>query len=188
MKNIDDDIVKFSQVLYYQSDDNFIMKLIPKDTTQEILLVKGLQRAKTFSDAISQVNILIQNGRQDQLNHKTSWKYIFNPEDSFSIPVIRFNIETHYQTLERESFVSDNRKYNIATAYQRTALVFDENGAIVESEAMFAATDSVATPEKSHPKTMVFNKSFYIIIKRVDQSNPYFIMRIENAELLDKIK
>jgi hypothetical protein len=42
--------------------------------------------------------------------------------------------------------------------------------------------------EKMHPKNMVFDKPFFIIIKRLDKPNPYFMMKVENAKLLTQFK
>lgn len=33
---------------------------------------------------------------------------------------------------------------------------------------------------------IIFNKPFLIIIKRKNQVNPYFVMKVDNAELLTK--
>lgn len=33
---------------------------------------------------------------------------------------------------------------------------------------------------------MIFDKPFFIIVKKKAQANPYFVMKIENAELMEK--
>jgi hypothetical protein len=186
MNSPDDKIINFTKILFYKDDDNFIIKLIPEDTLHQIILVKGLQHIKTLANAINQTNTLIQYGSHEKLQPKNTWKYEFNTSDNFSIPVIRFNIEAAYKDLEGQTFSNKGKKYTIQIATQRTALTLDENGAVVESQA-FAAADSVATPPKVHIKNMIFDKPFLIIIKQVDRTNPYFVMKIENDELLKKM-
>lgn len=185
MSNLDIAITKFTKILFYKDDNSFIIKLIPKGTAHEIILVKGLKNVKTFTDAISQTNNLIEKGDKEKESANDSWKYQFNPEDSFSIPVIKFNVETNYRSMESQSFKANGITRTIQVAYQRTSLILDENGAIVKSiGADSTSTDSVGTPPKIHPKNMVFDKPFFIIIRRKDKTNPYFLMKIENAELL----
>ncbi len=114
-----------------------------------------------------------------------SWKYEFHPEDSFSIPVIKFNIETNYKSIEGQLFKGNGIARTVQVAYQRTSLILDENGAVVKSiGADTVSTDSIGKPPKIHPKSMVFDKPFFIIIERVGKTNPYFLMKVENAELL----
>jgi hypothetical protein len=57
---------------------------------------------------------------------------------------------------------------------------------VVESKAI-VVTDSVSVePIITHPKKMIFDKQFLIIIKRIDKTNPYFVMKVENTELMNK--
>jgi hypothetical protein len=185
MSYLDNAITKFIKILFYKNDNSFIIKLVPKYTEHEIILVKGLKNVKTFTDAISQTNSLIEKGDKEKKSANDSWKYEFNPEDSFAIPVIKFNIETNYRSMEGQSFKANGTTRTIQVAYQRTSLILDENGAIVKSiGGDTVSTDSISTPLKVHPKDMVFDKPFFIIIKRVGKTNPYFLMKVENGNLL----
>lgn len=177
-----------AKILYYKDDDNFILKLIPKDTQHEIILVKGLKKTATFYDVLKQTTDWITASKGEQKTKETAWKYEFSEADSFAIPTISLNLETHYKTLEGQSFFSRGKQYVLQTVWQRTAFRLDENGAIVESEVVVAAADSASSPGKIHPKNMVFDKPFFIIIKKVDKTNPYCMMRIKNAELLTQLK
>jgi hypothetical protein len=183
----DEEVIKFTQILYYKDNDHFILKLIPKDKQHEIILAKGLDTYQTLKDAITITNSLITAGKQEQKNNNQFWKYQIVHEDQFAIPVIKFNIATHYKSLEGKSFsTNDNTKRTIEEAYQRTGFIFNENGAVVESEAAVVVTDSASAAPINHPKKMIFDKPFFIIIKRADKKNPYFVMKVANAELLIK--
>jgi hypothetical protein len=174
---------EFTRVLFYKDDDNFILQITPKDTTSQIILVKGLKQVETFADAMQQVGVLTAQGETESSDNKTAWRYKFYDDDSFAVPAIKFNIETNYKTLEGQAIIVGGDKQTIQTAYQRTAFSLDENGAVVESTAASAA-DSIAAPE--HPKKMIFDKPFFIIIKHTNQVNPYFVMKVANAELMKK--
>jgi hypothetical protein len=183
----DEEAIKFTQILYYKDDNNFILKLTPKDKQHEIILVNGVDKFQTLKDAIKLTNNLIAEGKQEQTNSKLSWKYQIVHEDIFAIPTIKFNIATHYQNLEGQTFsTSDNKKHSFQEAFQRTGFIFNENGAVVESEAITTTDSASAEPIVTHPKKMVFDRPFLIIIKRLDKTNPYFVMKVANAELLTR--
>ena len=182
-----EDAVKFTQILYYKDDNNFILKLSPKDKQHEIILVKGVDNYHTLTEAMKLTNDLVAQGKEEQTEDKLSWKYQIVHEDRFAIPSIKFNIATHYKNIQGQIFsTSDNKKHSVEEAYQRTGFILNENGAVVESEAVAVLDSASAEPIKTHPKKMFFDKPFLIIIKRVDKTNPYFVMKVANAELLTR--
>lgn len=183
----DEEAIKFIQILYYKDDNNFILKLTPKDKQHEIILVKGVDKYQTLKGAIKLINDLISEGKKEQSINKSFWKYQIVQEDMFAIPAIKFNIATHYKNLEGQTFsTGDNKKHSVQEAFQRTGFIFNENGAVVESEAVTTTDSASAEPIITHPKKMVFDSPFLIMIKRVDKTNPYFVMKVANAELLTR--
>ena len=186
MQEYDADIASYAQVLYYLDDDHFVLKLTPKDKQHEIILVEGLKGINALSDAVNQTHELVYKGKVEMNQRKHQWKYAINNSDKFTIPVIMFNIEATFNNLSGQTFMAGNKKHFIESAMQRTALILDEQGAIVESEATFTTDTAGHSPVIQHPKNMLFNKTFYVIIKRVDQTNPYFVMKVANSELLVK--
>ncbi|MBL0355796.1 MAG: hypothetical protein IPP72_02425 [Chitinophagaceae bacterium] len=182
-----DDAIKFTKILYYKDNNNFILKLIPKDKQHEIILVKGLDKYQTLKDAINLTNDLISQGKQEQSNTKLPWKYQIVHEDIFAIPAIKINIKTHYKNIEGQTFSTSNKvKHTVEEAYQRTGFILNENGAVAESEATVSLDSASAEPSITHPKKMIFDRPFLIIIKRIDKVNPYFVMKVANAELLTR--
>lgn len=176
------------QVLYYKDDDHFILKLIPEDLHHEIILVKGLNDYHTLKDGIQQTYELILQGEKDLTDRRHVWKYQFKPADVLAIPVIQFNIENNYKTIEGQKLSTKRHPALwVETAYQRTGFILNENGAVIESEAVAAAVDSTSAEIiVASPKKLIFDKPFLIIVKRKGQTNPYFAMKVENAELLVK--
>jgi hypothetical protein len=183
-----EDVVKFTEIMYYKDDDHFILKLTPKDRLQEIILAKGLDSCKTLAEALKKNNGLIEIGKNEKKDVKQSWKFEWvRGDDMFAIPAVKFNIDTRYKNLEGQRFITNDKKEHLLQeAYQRTGFILNENGATVESEAE-AVTDSMPMkPEIRHPKKMIFDRPFLIILKRTDKSNPYFVMAANNAELFIK--
>ena len=187
MYYFDKEAVKYCKILYYDNDNKFILKLIPKDKQQEIILVKGLSNVNSLSDAVKKTNELINKGNIERLDTKQSWKYEISAVDNFAIPIIKFNIGTNYSQLTGQTFKTvDNKNHQLYEAYQRTGFILNENGAVVESEAIAMADSIEAVAVKHLPKKMNFEKKFYIIIKRIDKINPYFVMQVDNDELMIK--
>lgn len=182
-----EDVVKNATILYYKDDDHFVLKLHPKDKQHEIILAKGLDAfSGGLASGLKQTNDWINKGKAEQQEPDQQWKYYFGHDDLFSIPAFKFNIETNYKKLEGENFkTADNAQRFIQTAWQRTALILDENGAVVESEAVIMVDSAGVRVPDEHPlKHLVFDKPFLVVIKRVDQANPYFVMKVENGELM----
>jgi phage gpG-like protein len=188
MHHYEEACAKIARILYYQDDDNFILELIPKDKNHQIILAKGLNQSNTLKDAVEKIEMKINQGNQERSDAKQSWKYEIKSADIFAIPVIRFNIATHLSDLEGEKFfTTDKEPHIIAEAYQRTGFILTRQGAVIESyDTTSVDSVRVPTPILEKPKNMIFNKAFVVMAKRTDQKNPYFVITINNAELLEK--
>lgn len=188
MKYFDSKYIEFTKVLYYKNDDNFVLTFLPKNEHHEIILAKGLDSTTTLLAMLKQMNQLINVGKKEQKNSNILWKYEITEDDMFSVPSIKFNISTKYKNIEYQKFQSGGISYFVETAYQRTGFILNENGAVVESEAIAASLEAAMEEEETvrHPKKLIFNKPFFVVIKRIDQTNPYFAMRVDNVELMEK--
>lgn len=181
--------LRMVEILYYQDDYNFILKLVPKDQEHEILLYKTEQRFSSIAEMTGEIEKRIEIGKAEKKSAKTSGHYQYNDEDMVAIPMFNFNIETNYSSLEGNRFSKDLENFQIERAWQRTAFILDESGAEVESEAEFfaVAVEEIEDEyEKPQPKLMIFDKPFLILLKRTDSKNPYLALWITNTELMIK--
>ncbi|MDH6309315.1 hypothetical protein M2451_002799 [Dysgonomonas sp. PFB1-18] len=185
MYDYQEDVAKNISMLHYRSDSLFVISLRPKEEGHEIILAKGIDSIQSLSDAYSQINLLIKTGRQDTVN---IWKHFITSMDKLSIPVISFNLETNYGNIEGQNFKVVVQEYNVVTARQTTKFVLNESGAAVESYASVEvkSVSAVLSFEEQKPKNLVFDKPFIIIMKHRNRTNPYFVARIANEELLVK--
>lgn len=184
----DHELLEYFQIIYYLDDDHFAIKLFPEDTSSEIILAKGINLSGTFTDLLTNTNKWIKTGDKEKAIKEKAWRYLFAEEDDLSIPALKFNIGTRYPSLEEQSFMSASKPHQIVKAYQRTAFIFDEYGAVIESMAVIAV-DSAGPPariETPTPKQLIFDKPFVIFIKKKNSPNPYFAMKVMNAELMEK--
>jgi hypothetical protein len=180
--------LKTVKIIYYKNDNNFIIKLLPKDKEHEIILFKTEQGFNSIAEMTLEIEKLTEIGKVEIKNEKINWKYYYDVEDIVIIPKFSFNIQTNYKTIEGTSFVADGEYYDIIKAWQRTAFILDESGAEIESEAEIAyVTEEIEEEyEKPKPKKMVFDKPFLILLKRTDATNPYFGLWTTNTELMIK--
>jgi hypothetical protein len=180
--------LKIVQIIYYKNDNNFIIKLLPKDKEHEIILFKTDQSFNSIANMTNEIQKLIEIGKIEKKNEKINWKYYYSEEDIVIIPKFNFNIETNYTNLEGNRFSSNKQNFQIETAWQRTVFILDESGAEIESESEIAVTveEMEEEFEKPKPKKMIFDKPFLILVKRIDAKNPYFGLWTTNTELMSK--
>ncbi|MDO9184921.1 MAG: hypothetical protein Q7W13_02840 [Bacteroidia bacterium] len=175
------DISSMIEILFYEDDNNFILKLIPKDKQHEIVLFKSEIKFNSMTEIIEEISKKVEIGKVESQNKKLRWKYRFEEMDVVIIPKFKFNIETNYKALEGQNFKSNESVFYIETASQKTAFILDENGADIESEALMAASSN-----KPKPKKMRFDKPFFLMLKKADCMNPYFGLWTTNTELMVK--
>jgi hypothetical protein len=175
------------KIIYYKDDNNFIIKLLPKDKAHEIILFKTDQSFNSFAEMTREIEKMTEVGMIERNNDSISWKYFYNDEDIVVIPKINFNIEANYSKIEGANFNADKRNFLIEQVWQRTAFILDEMGAEIESEAEVEVVEEfVVDLEKPKPKKMIFDKPFLILLKRTDARNPYFGLWTTNNELMTK--
>lgn len=174
------------KIFYYNHDNDFAVKLLPKDDKHEIILLKSdFSTATSIKKILENLEITYSEFKKDK---SSLWKHYFEYEDSLRIPIIEFNIETRYSEIEETTFFANKKTFVIDTFYQRTAFVLNEKGAEVESEAEISATETPAMAEKEpqRPKKLFFDKPYLVMLKRVDSPFPYFAMFVANSELMIK--
>ena len=176
--------LQFVKIIYYKNDNNFIIKLLPKDKQHEIILFKSDKIFNSMAEMNEEISKLTEIGKKERKDEKHQWKYRISYEDEVLIPKLKFNIETYYATLEGNRFETSKQKYLIARAWQRTAFVLDESGAEIESEAEIEACVVEEAIENPHPKKMRFDKDFLLLLKRTDAQNPYFGLWVVDTELM----
>jgi hypothetical protein len=185
----DKEAEKIIDILYYKSDDEFILKLNTKDRLHEIILFKTQENFETLAQMNAKIQEKIDTASNEKYEEETAWKFRLSEKDEVVIPKFNFNIENNFTTIEgnKISSVSPKQDYIIETAWQRTAFIIDEKGAKIESEAEVSMKSmAVEKPEVKQPKKMRFDKPFFLLLKKTDSNNPYFTLFANNAELMVK--
>ena len=181
------DNLAYSQIYipYYKDDDHFILILRPKDETHQIILSKGIELEKSLIETVKEIYRL--SSIDSSKNQKFGQTFYFdNKLDTLKIPVLRFNIETRFATLENQTIISNHLQFPISEVYQRNAFLLNEKGAIAESEGEVKSMADTAESAKPKPRRFVFDKPFFIILKTREYKNPYFVMKVNDTELMEK--
>jgi hypothetical protein len=168
---------KTIKILKYKDDNKFIVKISLKDKADELILAKGYE----MDDPGIVVNEINKNNSDDLDSLEN--------EDWFMVPEIHLDYHREYEELINEYLANKGFKdYYISQMFENIKFDMDEEGARVENEAVISMDiGSVALPEKNFKK-IVFDKPYWVMMKRSDSINPYFILGINNNELMKKVK
>lgn len=170
-------INKGVSLLYYKDDDNFIISLTCKDTTQQLMLYKLSQYPTTFLDLYTQINSLTTAAKPVKLI----------PEDYLAIPYISVDLINNYKNLINQYFIrqTNNELWNITKAQQTLKYNLNHKGSKLKSTALIEAVKGMID-NAPKPKQLVFDKPFVIFQQRKNTPYPYLAIHITNPELLVK--
>jgi serine protease inhibitor len=170
------------RVVHFGNQKDFAVRIIPKDKLNEIFLYCPEKPSNSLSENYADLRKKMSKKRTE----KDWWRYSFLDEDIFEAPIIEFNIESNIKELKGVQLRSKNESIEIEEVRQRIALIFDEKGAEIESEAEISATATDAELDKPIPKKLIFDKPFLLVFKKKESENPYLMAWINNSELMKK--
>lgn len=174
------------EIVYYENDSHFILKLLPKDTAHVIYVYKTEKVYLTMEQQFISLKQLEAKGKEEKKNPENYRKYRYFEKDEVVIPQCNFNIETRYPALEGNTFTAGQQRYEIERAWQRNAFILDEKGAKVESESELDVAASEMLDEEIKPKKMWLNKPYALFLIRRQSDEPYFGLWMVNTELMVK--
>ncbi len=164
------EIAKQVKILYYNNDNDFILKLESKSQNDEIILAK-IEPKEMLLTTVDYVFEQIKNKKTIALKKG----------DILKIPKFDFDIFKKYRELTGRSY----GVYALAGAIQGIKFKLDEKGVILESYAAIVMQEkSISVPVE--PKQLIFDKPFLFCLKEKNGKYPYFVMWIDNAELMLK--
>ncbi|MFA6447225.1 MAG: hypothetical protein WCW31_03135 [Patescibacteria group bacterium] len=162
------------QILKYWNDEKFIISLRLKDANDRMLVAKGFDMTDPQT-VVKEVNAI-------NPADITSMER----EDVFEMPMLHLDAHREYTEMIGEKFANLGfEKYIIGLMFENIKFDIDQKGARVENEAVIAGLATAMQP-MFPPKDMVLNKPFWIVMERKDSKHPYFILGVNNAELMEK--
>ena len=155
------------QVLYYESDNKFAVKLTTEQN-DEVILSKGIE-GNTFNEIYNTIN---------EESKKYTGSRIFTEKDSLKIPNINFDKKQEFKELEGKPFYfSDGSEYYIDKALQTIKFELDNEGGRIKSEAGMM-TKEMALDYNEEERNLHLDDEFSIFLKEKDKEKPYFAAKI----------
>lgn len=163
------------EILKYWNDNKFIISLRLKDNNDELIIAKGFNMDNP-ENIVTEMN-----------KHNSTSELSYG--DKFEMPKLHFEYEREYSDLIGKFLSNDNfTDYFIASMQQKIKFDMDHKGARVEDLLSLTSTFSSVPPEEENPKLLILDKPFWIVMKRTDSDNPYFILGVNNTNVMDKVE
>ncbi len=155
------------KVLYYNSENEFAIKLYTK-TNDEVIIEKG-GKDNSFYDTYMSII--------DKEKSYSGNKHLSESEN-FKMPEISFKLKNNITEVENKNFsFADGSIYNISKAMQTVEFELDENGGKIKSEAGMMVQKTTAIMETKIRSFNVDN-TFTIFLIEKDSNLPYFAAKV----------
>lgn len=160
------------EIMYYNTDDDFAIKLITKQE-DEIILIKN-PNGKTFNEIYT-----ISKMKESQYKDSRTLK----EGDTLRVPVITLKEKKEFESIENKPFMfADGREYVIGKAIQTINFELNSKGGKIKSEAGADVWKNEATEEKVEERHFYLNNTFSIFLIEKDKEVPYFAAKIDDIE------
>lgn len=161
------------EILKYWDDDKFILSLKLKDDGDRLIVAKG------FPGTDPQPLL-------DELAAVTSTEAMAG-EDYFIMPKLHLDVHHDYEEMIGQDVKNliNGEKYRIGSMFEDIKFDMDEVGAKVENQAGIVMVTSALINE-NRPKNLILDKPFWVLMERKNSQHPYFILGVNNAEVMEK--
>lgn len=153
----------------------FVMDLDYNSDPNQVLVAR-IEHKESLAETLKHLKSLC-----DQYETKESPQQP-NPDEVLFVPNVFYRIDHHFAELEGADKVLLNGKYKgywIKRAWQTVEFKLDRSGASVASEAGELAASAP-------PRDFTCDRPFLIVMQKRGAPNPFFVMWVDNAELLCK--
>ncbi len=173
------------RILDYTSDDKFLISLQLKDSKDQIFLGKGYPM-----DNPDEVVKLLREKAPAMKEPGTELGAPMNKKDVFMAPMLHLDYNRQYHEMMGKSILNKSLLgYGISVMQEIIKFDMDEKGARVENEAVIVVATSAGPGHDSYkPKQLILDKPYWVVMKRFDSQNPYFILGVNNILLMKESK
>lgn len=157
------------EVLYYNSKNDFAIKLKTKQE-DEVILCKN-PKGNTFNE-------IYQNIAKQETEYKGNKS--LQEGELLKVPNIKMNEKTEFTEIQNKSFLfSNGDSYHIEKALQTIQFELDKTGGKIKSEAgMMVLYESVVRIDEI--REFAIDDTFAIFLKEEGKENPYFASKISD--------
>ncbi|MDD4309858.1 MAG: hypothetical protein PHO32_05715 [Candidatus Cloacimonetes bacterium] len=167
-------------ILDYQNEDKFLIGIKLQDDSDQIFLAKGYPM-----DNPEEIVKELRSKAPLQTQKEYSLGQPMNRKDRFSAPKLHLDNNRAYSEMIGKKL--KNKKlagYVISVMQEIIKFDMDEKGARVENEAIIGMVTSAGPNDTYKPKSMILDKPYWVMMKRFDSNNPYFILGVQNTGIM----
>lgn len=169
-KNSNEAVRKQIEVLFYNSKDDFAVKIKTKDN-DEVIFYKNPE-GETFKE--------IYDSMMKKTNEYEESRD-FSEKDFFMAPILSFNVKREYKELENKKFnTADGNIAMIEKAIQSIKFSLDETGGKVKSEAGVDSWKTTSMAEEEKTRYFNVNDTFALFLKEETKDVPYLALRVDD--------
>ncbi len=175
------------QILHYENDEKFIVSLLLKNRVDNLIFAKGYDM-KNPEEVVKEIQKIYKN-----LEKNTDKKIeTLQEEDSFQMPFLHVDMTREYTELINKYLKNSKfTQYFIAKMFENIKFDINEKGARVENEAVITMEKNSVMPyfeNQYTPKNIILDDDFWVIMKQANSLNPYFILGVQNNELMKEFE
>lgn len=165
------------EVLYYNSKDDFAIKLITKGNDEVIIGKTNVEKKEeTFLNCYTTIKQKAENYRENKNLTK---------EDVVRIPNITFKVKEEFKEIEQKPFLfSNGETYYIEKALQTIEFDLDKKGGRIKSEAGMGVKNT--SLEMVEVREFIVDSTFSIFLQEKGKELPYFAAQISNISNVQK--
>lgn len=169
-KNSKEAVRKQIEVLFYNSENDFAVKIKTKDN-DEVIFYKNPE-GETFKE--------IYDSMMKKTNEYEESRD-FSEKDFFMAPILSFNVKREYKELENKKFnTADGNIAMIEKAIQSIKFSLDETGGKVKSEAGVDSWKTTSMAEEEKTRYFNVNDTFALFLKEEKRNVPYLALRVDD--------
>lgn len=177
------------EVLYYEygqqgGADKFAVDLCKHTDPYQVILAR-IPRRDALSGTLSEIQKCISDFKRDP-DYEVLRK--LRSIDSMIVPDVLYKLTHHFTELEDKKFANPKWPDNfIFEARQMVHFSLSRTGVILKSEAIMGGAGGAGPPRIEQPRHFYFDRPFLIYVKkRGPDYSPFFVMWVDNAELMEK--
>ncbi len=185
--SVNDELVKQIEVLYTSENNMDNLSEPPTEFALDLCRTSNpcqiIIACVSWQDNLNQMVTTLLDNIKTWKNEE--WERNFGEHDSLFVPNVNYDLTHHF----RELTDTDNQvlnqgfaEYFIAKAFQNIRFRLDKSGALIASDSSIA----MSLGKIRYSRNFLFDRPFLIIMRKRGAEKPFFVMWVDNAELLCK--